>query len=67
MTQLLREAMTRPGAPSLYAIAKETGTQKASLGRFVRGEQSLRLDLADRIAEFLEIESRFKADWKDNS
>mgnify|MGYP006283115169 FL=1 len=58
MTNLLREALTEPGAPSLYSVAKATGTQKASLGRFVRGDQSLRLDLADRIAAHLNIESR---------
>jgi plasmid maintenance system antidote protein VapI len=58
MTDLLREALTEPGAPSLYAVAKATGTQKASLGRFVRGDTSLRLDLADRLAAHLGIESR---------
>lgn len=58
MTQLLREAMTKQEAPSLYAVAKATGTQKASLGRFVSGKQSLRLDLADRLADYFGIESR---------
>ena len=58
LTDLLREAMTEPDGPSLYAIAKATGTQKAALGRFVRGSQSLRLDLADKLAEYLGIESR---------
>lgn len=56
MTDLLREALK--DAESLYAVSKATGVQKASLGRFVRGEQSLRLDIADRLAAHLGIECR---------
>ncbi len=56
MTELLREALTE--ADSLYAVAKATGVQKASLIRFVSGRQSLRLDIADRLATFFNIESR---------
>jgi len=58
MTDLLREAMNEPGAPSLTSIAEATGTQRASLIRFRRGDSSLRLDIADRIAEHLGIECR---------
>lgn len=35
---------------SLYFIANATGIDKAALGRFVAGRQSLRLDRADKLA-----------------
>jgi plasmid maintenance system antidote protein VapI len=50
MTELLREALAE--AHSLYAVGKATGVQKASLIRFARGEQSLRLDMADKLAAY---------------
>lgn len=53
MTGLLRQALTE--ARSLYAVSKATGVQKTSLIRFLRGEQSLRLDMADRLAEYFAI------------
>ena len=56
MTGLLREALK--GADSLYAVAKASGVQKASLLRFLRGDQSLRLDLADKLAAYFGIECR---------
>jgi plasmid maintenance system antidote protein VapI len=56
MTDLLREGLLE--APSLYAVAKATGIQKASLIRFKRGERSLRLDIADRLAAYFGIECR---------
>lgn len=56
MTELLREALT--DAESLYGVAKATGVEKASLIRFLRGEQSLRLDMADRLAAHLGIQCR---------
>ena len=56
MTELLREAIAE--APSLNSIQEAIGVQRASLMRFARGEQSLRLDIADRLADYLGIESR---------
>ena len=56
MTELLREALLE--ADSLYSVANKTGVQKASLVRFVNGTQSLRLDIADKLAVHLGIESR---------
>ena len=53
---LLRDALKN--AHSLYAVSEATGVQKASLTRFVRGDQSLRLDIADKLAEYFEIECR---------
>ena len=54
MTELLRQALNE--ADNKYAVTKATGVPKASLIRFLRGEQSLRLDLADRLAAHLGIE-----------
>ena len=56
MTQLLRKALAE--ADSLRAIATATGIQRASLQRFRDGRQSLRLDIADRLAEHFSIECR---------
>lgn len=56
MTELLRESLK--GAGSIRAVAKETGLLHSSLLRFMRGEQSLRLDLADRLADYFGIECR---------
>ena len=36
----------------LTHIANETGLQQASLSRFMRGERSLRLDMADKLAAY---------------
>ncbi|MCY2952639.1 MAG: hypothetical protein NTU53_11800 [Planctomycetota bacterium] len=54
MTELLRQALMQ--ADNKYAVTKATGVPKASLIRFLRGDQSLRLDMADRLAAYLGIE-----------
>ena len=54
--ETLKQALTE--AESLNSVAVATDIQKASLIRFLRGEQSLRLDLADRLADYFGIESR---------
>jgi plasmid maintenance system antidote protein VapI len=54
MTELLRQALNE--ADNKYAVTKATGVPKASLIRFLRGDQSLRLDMADRLAAYLGIE-----------
>ncbi len=56
MTELLRHALAN--VESIRAVAKATGLRHSSLLRFVNGKQSLRLDLADRLAEHFGIESR---------
>ena len=56
MTELLRKAIA--DSASIRAISFATGVTRQSLMKFVRGEQSLRLDLADRLAEHFEIEVR---------
>lgn len=41
---------------SLCSIAAVTGVDKAALGRFVAGKQSLRLNIADKLAAHLGLE-----------
>jgi hypothetical protein len=56
MTELLYAELSRAG--SLLAIEKATGVKRQSMMKFVRREQSLRLDLADKLAAHFGIESR---------
>ncbi len=56
MTDLLRDAIVE--ADSLLGVARSTGLNRAALRRFRDGKQSLRLDLADRLAEHFGIECR---------
>lgn len=56
MTDLLRQAMAE--VDSIRGVARATGLDHASLLRFVSGEQSLRLDKADKLAEHFGIECR---------
>lgn len=58
MTQLLREALIK--AQSLSEVERATGLKRQALAKFMRGEQSLRLDLADILAKYFGIESRAK-------
>lgn len=62
LTTLLRESLA--ASHSLRAVARETGLDHASLIRFVRGEQSIRLDLADRLAAHFGIVSTKKKEGK---
>ena len=52
ITDVLRDAIERSGL-TRYRIAKETGVPESNLRRFVRGEMSVRLDKADRLAAYL--------------
>jgi len=52
LTDALRGAIERSGL-TVYRIGKATGIDAANLGRFVRGELSIRLDKADRLAACL--------------
>jgi transcriptional regulator with XRE-family HTH domain len=49
MTAVLLKAIKQSGQ-SLYSIAQSTGMDKAALGRFLAGKQSLRLNIADKLA-----------------
>ena len=47
----LRRAIRESGL-ALLRIAADTGVERASISRFVRGERSLRLDMADKLAAY---------------
>ena len=49
LSDVLRAAVVASGMP-YQALERETGVARASIMRFVRGTQSLRLDMADRLA-----------------
>lgn len=51
LTDPLRQAIVDSGLP-LLTLAQKTGIARASLIRFTRGETSLRLDIADRLAAY---------------
>jgi len=58
MSDTLRQAIRErleTGLPML-TLAKETGVERVSLIRFSRGDQSLRLDIADRLAFYFGLE-----------
>jgi transcriptional regulator with XRE-family HTH domain len=52
LTGMLRAAIRRSGL-TLYRIAKATDIDEGNLGRFARGDMSIRLDKADRLAAYL--------------
>jgi hypothetical protein len=60
MTDVLREALAEyiAGGGTFLALETETRLVRASLARFLRGETSLRLDLADVLAKRLGVEAR---------
>ncbi len=58
MTELLQKALN--DAESFKAVERATGVLRQSLMKFARGEQSLRLDKADILAEYFGIEVRRK-------
>ncbi len=60
MTELLRQSVKEAleAGQSLRQIARGSGLQHPPLLRFLRGEQSLRLDKAEMLADYLGIECR---------
>jgi plasmid maintenance system antidote protein VapI len=60
--EILRVAIQGSGL-SLQRLSELTGVERASLSRFVRGERTLRLDMAERLAEYfgLELKPREKS------
>lgn len=56
MSELLRAAIAE--AESLNAIQRATGIKRQSLATFLRGESTLRLDAADKLAAHFGIECR---------
>lgn len=55
ISDLLRRTIVERGI-SFNALQKETGVTRASIMRFVLGRQSLRLDMADRLAAYFGLE-----------
>jgi transcriptional regulator with XRE-family HTH domain len=51
LTDALRECFAASGI-SFKKLSEETGLKRQSLMKFMRGKQSLRLDLADKLAAF---------------
>ena len=51
MSETLKAAIKESGL-SLYRLAKDSGVERLSIARFVKGERSLRLDKADMLAVY---------------
>jgi len=51
ITDLLRETIIASKMP-LLTLEQETGVQRHSIMRFIRGTNSLRLDIADKLAAY---------------
>jgi plasmid maintenance system antidote protein VapI len=61
ISELLRRTILRAverGRVNYKALERETGVTRASIMRFVKGTQSLRLDMADRLAAYFGLELR---------
>jgi plasmid maintenance system antidote protein VapI len=61
ISTLLRQVVTQAvgqGRTTYLALERETGLSRASIRRFVNGERSLRLDMADRLAARFGLELR---------
>lgn len=56
LTELLRRALSK--AESLREVERQTGVKRQSMMKFLRSEQSIRLDLADRLASHFKIQQR---------
>ena len=58
MTEALRTALNDAieSGETFRSIERETGIVRQSLMPFARGEQTLRLDKADLLAEYFELE-----------
>lgn len=59
LRQAIRDAV-EGGRTNYKALERETGVTRASIMRFVKGAQSLRLDMADRLAAYFGLELRSK-------
>jgi plasmid maintenance system antidote protein VapI len=51
ISDVLRRTIRESKKP-LLVIERETGVARGSVMRFVRGDQSLRLDIADKLAAY---------------
>ncbi|HEY3392413.1 MAG TPA: helix-turn-helix transcriptional regulator [Lacipirellulaceae bacterium] len=55
LTDSLRAAVAESEL-SFKALERETGVKRQSLMKFMAGEQSLRLDMADKLADYFGME-----------
>lgn len=55
MTEALRQTILESEV-NFRELERETGVKRQSLMKFARGEQSLRLDMADRLAKYFGLE-----------
>ncbi len=55
MTEAIREAIAESEL-SFKALERETGILRQSLMKFAAGKQTIRLDAADKLAEYFGIE-----------
>jgi plasmid maintenance system antidote protein VapI len=55
ITALLKRTIIESGIP-YKALERETGVKRSSIQRFVDGRQSIRLDMADRLAGYFGLE-----------
>lgn len=60
MTETLRKAMRDhlDGGGTFLGLQRDTGITRQSLMLFLRGETSLRLDIADKLAAYFQLELR---------
>ncbi|MCH8851349.1 MAG: helix-turn-helix transcriptional regulator [Planctomycetes bacterium] len=59
MSAVLKKAIAESDLTYLM-LERETGVSRASIMRFMRGERTLRLDMADKLAEHFGIEPKRK-------
>jgi plasmid maintenance system antidote protein VapI len=55
ITDQLRRTIVESGIAH-QQLERETGVSRMSIGRFVSGQRSLRLDMADRLAAYFGLE-----------
>jgi plasmid maintenance system antidote protein VapI len=55
ITALLKRTIAESGIP-YKALERETGVKRSSIQRFIDGRQSIRLDMADRLAAYFGLE-----------
>jgi hypothetical protein len=54
ISDLLKRTIIESGTP-YSALERETGVKRSSIQRFVDGRQSIRLDMADRLAAYFRL------------
>lgn len=55
ISSVLRQTVVESGVP-LLALQRHTGVTRDSIRRFVNGQQSLRLDMADALADYFGLQ-----------